>query len=57
MTLAKSWSCSKISNNRADIFNPQTKQLEALTRYYHPLSKVTDVGYLDLLVKVYLRNL
>jgi len=25
-------------------------------RYYHPLSKVSDTGYLDLLIKVYLRN-
>ena len=25
-------------------------------RYYHPLSKVTDTGYVDLLIKVYLRN-
>ena len=26
-------------------------------RFYHPLSKVTDTGYVDLLIKVYLRNM
>ena len=25
-------------------------------RFYHPLSKVADQGYVDLLIKVYLRN-
>lgn len=25
-------------------------------RFYHPLSKVSDTGYIDLLIKVYLRN-
>mmetsp|Transcript_7225 Transcript_7225/g.10106 ORF Transcript_7225/g.10106 Transcript_7225/m.10106 type:complete len:83 (+) Transcript_7225:157-405(+) len=25
-------------------------------RFYHPLSKVADTGYVDLLIKVYLRN-
>ena len=25
-------------------------------RYYHPMSKVADTGYVDLLIKVYLRN-
>ena len=30
--------------------------MERLTRFYHPLSKVIDSGYVDLLIKVYLRN-
>ena len=30
---------------------------QKLQRYYHPLSKVTDTGYVDLLIKVYLRNM
>ena len=25
-------------------------------RYYHPMSKVSDTGFIDLLIKVYLRN-
>ena len=25
-------------------------------RFYHPMSKVSDTGYIDLLIKVYLRN-
>lgn len=29
---------------------------EKFERFYHPLSKVTDTGYVDLLIKVYLRN-
>lgn len=29
---------------------------EKFERYYHPLSKVADTGYVDLLIKVYLRN-
>lgn len=38
----------------AEINNGGVK--ERHTRFYHPLSKVNDAGYLDLLVKVYLRN-
>ena len=29
---------------------------ETFQRYYHPMSKVSDTGYVDLLIKVYLRN-
>ncbi len=29
---------------------------QTLQRYYHPMSKVSDQGYIDLLIKVYLRN-
>lgn len=29
---------------------------EVFQRFYHPLSKVADQGYIDLLIKVYLRN-
>lgn len=29
---------------------------EKFERFYHPLSKVADTGYVDLLIKVYLRN-
>ena len=29
---------------------------EKFERFYHPLSKVSDTGYVDLLIKVYLRN-
>lgn len=29
---------------------------EVFQRYYHPMSKVTDTGYVDLLIKVYLRS-
>ena len=29
---------------------------EKYERFYHPLSKVSDKGYVDLLIKVYLRN-
>jgi hypothetical protein len=30
--------------------------VEKHTRFYLPLSKVVDSGYVDLLIKVYLRN-
>lgn len=40
----------------ADIMNKETGAKERLTRFYHPLSKVDDCGYVDLLIKVYLRN-
>lgn len=40
----------------ADILNKETGLKEKHTRFYHPLSKVTDSGYVDLLIKVYLRN-
>lgn len=39
------------------MFNKEKNEKEKLTRYYHPLSKVTDNGCIDLLVKVYLQNL
>eukprot|EP00347_Sterkiella_histriomuscorum_P007280 403349566 len=40
----------------AEILNRETKQKEKYLRYYHPMSKVIDSGYVDLLIKVYLRN-
>ena len=40
----------------ADILNRETRQREKHMRYYHPMSKVIDAGYVDLLIKVYLRN-
>lgn len=40
----------------ADIFNKETGKKESYSRFYHPLSKVVDSGYVDLLIKVYLRN-
>ena len=40
----------------AEIFNKETGLKEKQTRFYHPLSKVMDSGYVDLLIKVYLRN-
>ncbi len=40
----------------ADILNKETGKVERHERFYHPLSKVTDQGYVDLLIKVYLRN-
>lgn len=30
---------------------------EAMQRYYHPMSKVTDKGIMDLLIRVYLRSM
>lgn len=30
---------------------------EPMQRYYHPMSKVTDTGIVDLLIRVYLRNM
>ena len=36
--------------------NKETGKKETHTRFYHPLSKVMDAGYMDLLIKVYLRN-
>ncbi len=36
--------------------NKETGKKEKHTRFYHPLSKVMDSGYVDLLIKVYLRN-
>ena len=41
---------------QADVMNRETKQREKQHRYYHPMSKVVDNGYVDLLIKVYLRN-
>ena len=29
---------------------------EVHQRFYHPMSKVSDTGYVDLLIKVYIRN-
>jgi NAD(P)H-flavin reductase len=40
----------------AEIMNKETGLKEKHTRFYHPLSKVIDNGYVDLLIKVYLRN-
>mmetsp|Transcript_1624 Transcript_1624/g.2875 ORF Transcript_1624/g.2875 Transcript_1624/m.2875 type:complete len:221 (-) Transcript_1624:265-927(-) len=40
----------------ADILNKESGEVDQLTRYYHPMSKVKDAGILDLLIKVYLRN-
>ena len=40
----------------AEIMNKETGKKEKHTRFYHPLSKVIDNGYVDLLIKVYLRN-
>jgi hypothetical protein len=40
----------------AELLNKETGKTEIHTRYYHPMSKVIDSGYLDLLIKVYLRN-
>jgi hypothetical protein len=40
----------------AEILNKETGLKEKHTRFYHPLSKVIDNGYVDLLIKVYLRN-
>ena len=40
----------------ADVMNRETRQREKHTRYYHPMSKVSDRGYVDLLIKVYIRN-
>jgi len=39
-----------------NIKNKETGELESMTRYYHPMSKVADEGIIDLLIKVYLRN-
>lgn len=30
---------------------------EKYQRFYHPMSKVIDAGYVDLLIKVYLRTM
>jgi NAD(P)H-flavin reductase len=40
----------------AEVVNRETRQKEIHKRYYHPMSKVIDNGYVDLLIKVYLRN-
>ena len=40
----------------AELKNKETGKMEKHTRYYHPMSKVNDQGYIDLLIKVYLRN-
>jgi hypothetical protein len=36
--------------------NKETGKIEKHNRFYHPLSRVVDAGYVDLLIKVYLRN-
>ena len=40
----------------AEIHNKETRQKEKYLRYYHPMSKVTDAGYVDLMIKIYMRN-
>ena len=40
----------------AELLNKETGAKERHKRFYHPLSKVVDQGYVDLLIKVYLRN-
>jgi NAD(P)H-flavin reductase len=40
----------------AELFNRDTRQKERQTRFYHPMSRAQDAGYVDFLVKVYLRN-
>ena len=35
----------------------EDKSTVKMKRYYHPMSKVDDEGVLDLLIKVYLRNM
>ena len=35
----------------------ESKGTVKMNRYYHPMSKVEDEGVLDLLIKVYLRNM
>lgn len=40
----------------ADIKNSEGG-VTPMKRYYHPMSKVNDEGVLDLLIKVYLKNM
>ena len=40
----------------AELTDPETKENVISNRYYHPLSKINDQGYFDLLVRVYLRD-
>ena len=41
----------------ADLKDPESGLTTPMKRYYHPMSKVDDQGIIDLLIKVYLRNM
>ena len=49
------WTCEYVSVC-AELPNPETGETDKIHRYYHPISKPTDEGYVDFLIKLYMRS-